>query len=205
MAPVTSAVANAAVLGLAMGVLGSVAPGPLSVALIFRRTPAAVLPFPSGLGGPVVHVILCVAIALCASPLFAAGASTRLGELALGFACAAFGLAVAAAELSEARTRRPDAPLESVALSSRILILKWLLVLGTVVTGEGSASTLGWRLAFAAGVWVGVATWFGGLTLFARPAHEQSATRLVHRLVVVGAMVIALVGGSGAIRALALN
>ncbi len=195
---------TAACLGFATGIIGAVAPGPLSVVLIDRRTRSeSGQGLWSGLGGPVVQMMICVAIALAAvSPFLGMLGGAAWAQPAIGVGCTLFGVGLAVTAYLRGRTLDPSAPLELSALQNRVLIVKWMVVLGTVLASSGPVAELGWGLAFAIGVWVGIAGWFSALLAIARPGAPEKAPALTQRLIVGGAGLIVLLGASATMRAL---
>ncbi|GAC1543899.1 MAG: hypothetical protein NVS3B10_31730 [Polyangiales bacterium] len=185
-------------LGAAIGVVGAVPPGPLGVALIYRRSEAHGRDWRE-LGGGLLHLVICIALALAVSPLIASFFTTPWAKLGLCMACSAFGLA----EILRVRASLFAGPLESVALPSRILVLKWVLILGVVICTKGPAPNVVVGLAFVAGVWLGVASWFAGLLLLANPVERAGANVLARRTILAGGGLIMLLGLSSAMHAFA--
>lgn len=199
-----NALLAAACLGFATGVIGAVAPGPLSVALIDRRTRSeSGRGLWSGLGGPVVQMMICVAIALAAvSPFLSMLGSASWSQPAIGVGCTLFGLGLAITARMRAQSIVADEPFELSALRNRVLIIKWMVVIGTVLASSGPVAQLAWGLSFAIGVWMGIAGWFTALLVLARPGSPEKAPALTHRLIVGGAGLIVLLGAGATMRAL---
>ena len=198
---------TAASLGFVTGMIGAVAPGPLSVALIDRRTRSeSGVGLWGGLGGPLVQMMVCVAIALAAvSPVLSVLGHTTWSRPVIGVGCTLFGIGLAIAagmRVPSAPSIAPDDLLETGALRNRVLIVKWMVVIGTVLASTGPVPELGWGLAFGIGVWLGIAGWFSALLTLARPGSLEKAPVLTKRLIVGGAGLIVLLGAAATMRAL---
>jgi hypothetical protein len=187
------ATAFALLFGFASGFIGAVPPGPLSIAIIRRRSEnergAFLL---TGLGGALLHFMICVAIGLAVSPLLVALTRAGVSRIGLSLACAAFGFSLTRASSEASFTS--DAAYPASALPSGMLIVKWILVLGTVLGITGPMPDVARGLAFAAGVWVGIATWFAMLLLFARPEGPEMTKAFARRVTLGGAACITSVG-----------
>lgn len=187
------AIASALLLGFASGFIGAVPPGPLSIAIIRRRSEnGSGAFFLTGLGGALLHFMICVAIGLALSPVLVAITRASYSRIGLSLACTAFGFWLIRARSDASLTS--DVAYPANALPSGMLIVKWILVLGTVLGISGSMPSVMWALAFAAGVWGGIAAWFAILLLLAGPGEPEAAKTFAHRVALGGAACITSVG-----------
>ena len=167
---------SAILVGYLVGLFGGISPGPLAVALVERS------------GEPrramLLHLVVCVALGLGAGPLLRVAAETPSRRIALALAYVAFGIVLSVRHLRRGAPRK---------LAGVELATKWILVVGfaawTGLVGHDLASGLG----FAAGVWGGVATWFGALAFLGGrlKARHIDAWLRACTAVVAGVLIVA--------------
>jgi hypothetical protein len=200
--------------GLAAGLVGSVSPGPLSVALMHRaaRKETGALLF-SGLGGAALHLLFVVSVGLGTAPVLLTLAERNHVRLAVSIGTVVY--AVAAAVRATVRSReialepvsvtppQGGAAMEGQVTSFGFLVLKWVVVIGLAMAHAPVVVGVLPLLAFAAGVWSGVLGWF--VLLLPRLAARVGTDDLgafARAASYCGAAVTALAGVAGVLRVL---
>lgn len=198
--------------GLTAGIVGSVSPGPLSVALMHRaaRRETGALLF-SGLGGAALHLLFVVSVGLGTAPVFLSLAERNHVRLALSIGTVVYAIAAAVRATARARAVAVEPPavvpaqggaaMEGQVTSFGFLVFKWVVVIGLAMAHAPAVVGVLPLLAFAAGVWAGVLGWF--VLLLPRLAARVGTDNLgsfARFASYGGAVVMAIAGVAGVAR-----